>query len=142
MRRHTKRLAIAVGLSLAALLLLGAVTGANTPRPSGTSRHCAGFHEPIPQTVTRISARGIGCNLARRGIATYAGAPQSCITDNFCGQSGIGNKSGTDTKQGSYVRCHRRGHRVRCTVVYPPHRGSVRFVIHPIGYPGLSGTLP
>ena len=79
---------------------------------------------------------GITCRVARLGVETYLAAPQGCITDTSCTHSGI------DSNNQSYVSCRRRRHFVRCTVIYPPRRGSVRFVVHPIGYPGQPGTQP
>lgn len=113
-----------------------ASAGSPQPRAAAALRHCADLRNE-PQTATRIVAHRLTCRIARLGVKTYLGAPQSCITGTACGQSGVG------TNTHSFVSCHRRRHFVRCTVVYPPRpRGSVRFVVHPIGYPGLQGTQP
>lgn len=101
-----------------------------------SARHCRDIHERGGQTARHLRVRRISCRLARKGVETYLGSPQGCLTSGHCIQSGVGSNPR------SYVDCHRHGHRVRCKVVSPPKRGTVHFVVHPIGYPGMPGTRP
>lgn len=126
----------------AAFLAVLAVAGAAAAMPAfgaraaGPARRCADVDEGGGQTATHVVATGVRCRLARQGVETYLGSPQGCLTSVRCEQSGV------DDHPDSLVRCRRRGHRVRCEIVIRRPRGSVRFVVHPIGYPGVRGTRP
>jgi len=135
-RRRTSLALLVLTPLLVGSVGASAALAAASPGTSAGLAHCRDIHEQGGQTATHVLARGIGCRVAKQGVETYLGSPQGCLTSSGCFQSGV-----IDGRNGG-VACHRRRHRVRCTVTAGSRTGVVRFVMHPIGYPGLPGTRP
>src|SRR4051812_17252913 len=92
-------------VSASALVVVSAVALAAGAPASGSehasARHCPAINERGGQTARHLRVRRISCRLAKKGVETYLGSPQGCLTSGHCIQSGVGSNPR------SYVDCHR-----------------------------------